>query len=111
LSLARSNSPDAPPRDPRQECGCPRWVRCVHFDGRVLWLADEQPACAALPLHKPPGLFGVYGPGALSACNCGVNHLTFERGESDYFWSNSLPAAEAELERREEALRLEPAHA
>ena len=88
-------------RDPRQECGCPPWVECVHFGGEVLVIVaplgsnpkELCPGCEFDIFRSP--LWSVHGPSADRPC--------FDGGE---------PEARAELARRAELLRLgEPARA
>ncbi len=89
-------------RDPRQECGCPPWVRCVHFDGAVVVLVaplrvtpeEPCPGCD-LDIYSSP-LWSVHGPSAELPC----------------LDTRIQEEARAELDRRAELLRLgEPAHA
>jgi hypothetical protein len=94
-------------RAERDGCGCPPWVRCVHFEGQVLTLRDNV---AAKALHDASCIsqgfvypYSVAIGGTLRPAGC---------CDMDCFWNSQdlidcpdLPAAEAEFRRREEELR------
>lgn len=95
----------APRRDLESECPiCPRWVLwCAHFDGRIVILSktpNDHNCCGgsdALP-------YNVGIATGFHECSCaGCDHI-MAAGDGVYY--DSLPAAEAEFERRAEALRL-----
>jgi len=112
-------SPDAPPRpdglpsgrDPYRECGCPPWVRCAHFDGLVVLLADHA-ASKHDPYCNHKALFSVVGPlpephwENCSDCQVDVGFAIDVQSIDEAFPTDSLPAAEAEFLRHDEALRL-----
>jgi hypothetical protein len=100
-------------RRAERECGCPPWVRCVHFEGQVLWLVnragrDQDPATAGCP--KPGGTGYAIGQGSrvLKCDRCGA-HSALLLGLTGTAIFPDLPAAEAEFRAREAAL-LERVH-
>ena len=96
----------------QSECTiCPAWVvRCAHFDGLVLLLADN--AASNHDAYCQPAPFSVCGPLAepqwdeCPNCQADVGFDIDPATADAAFLSDSLPAAEAEFERRAEALRL-----
>lgn len=100
----QSPNPLAPPSAERDGCGCPPWVlRCAHWEGRILVLADKRISrslhvCGMTfageedfsvanrkPEHWHPAL-----------CGCPLIH-----GYAIGTPFPNLPAAEAEFERRQ----------
>jgi hypothetical protein len=98
-------------RAERDGCGCPPWVRCVHFEGVILGMSERDkislpgcPLCRGGKEHALSG-FGVHTfREPLQRCACGYPGWfdSQEIGASAGF--DNLPAAEAEFRRREAAL-------
>ncbi len=89
-----------------RECGCPPWVvPCVHFDGYVLWLTDEELAHASLAAHGNGG-FNVVGGREedLTNCDCGDPHKIFRVVDAEHSLGLTLDAARDEFRRRESEL-------
>ena len=99
-------------RDPRQECGCPPWVRCVHFEEQVLWLHDNEHEAldkALVGFHHSYGeeeRFGVGLGGAVRSCLCSKQHLILDIPGDSFQSFPALPEAQAAFDRRAELLRL-----
>lgn len=97
------------PRDPRQsECTvCPPWVRCVHFDGRILWLITQPPSLFAAMRgpHTGGGPYAVGVGTAVVACSCNPQHLVLNIPGRSFTDFDSLPAAQAEFRELEALLR------
>jgi hypothetical protein len=97
-------------RAERDGCGCPPWAKqCVHFEGRIVCLHDEQ---VAANLHKPGCPRREYGQnpyaittgGSIEPYGCGCELDGCWDPDTLSHWPD-LPDAEAEFHRREEELR------
>ena len=103
-------------RDPRQECGCPPWVECVHFDEQILWLHDsdnpdlKRATDDGSHYNESGTRYSVGNGTAVHPCGCSSGHPVLN-GEAIFQGFGTLGAAEQELDRRAELLRLGTAHA
>ena len=103
-------------RDPRQECGCPPWTRCVHFDGEILWLSDRRRSPHAdsnthygVALGRevsPCSNLGAFGPPCRDGCKEPVLLIPASEYLGRCLNTESLSEAQAEFARRAELLRL-----
>lgn len=91
-------------RAERDGCGCPPWVRCVHFDGQILWLVDRaardrDPNIAGCP--KPGGTGYAIGQGRrVTPCDaCGL-HPALHLGPTGTSVLPNLLDADDEFDRR-----------
>lgn len=88
-----------------RECSCPEWVlKCAHWDGQLLIIADYVQPCRHICSRSAPQL-PRYRTGLLVGFRpCEVKDCPEVMGEGDEAWSiqtDDLPAAEAEFSRRE----------
>lgn len=95
-------------RSERDGCQCPPYVTCAHFEGRRVWMIENA---RAFELHRDfkghffaYSLFGPTNEFRLEDC-CGYEHVNVA---AETLQTDSLPAAEAEFERRAEELRKAP---
>ena len=102
-------------QDPEKECGCPAWVvGCVHY-GRVVLYGRYSPCPCPMKSDLPPAGNGKWVVFDLndSPVDCpilgvkGTHYLVGWRVEGQRFHSQDL--AQAEFDRRAEALRLSDA--
>lgn len=93
-------------RAQRDGCGCPPWVECVHCDGQVIWLFNDDLFPGELaPGHWGPGGYSVMWGGQVEPCSCGnPGHVVMARG-SRATYGCDVAAAQAEFDRRAEKLR------
>lgn len=99
-------SPEQDTRAKRDGCECPEWVRCVHFEGQILWLADmHHPALhRALDRGGHIGLRGRWctlGGDSVRPCTCGAPaHLILAGRTTPLYYTDSLPEAQARFQRQ-----------
>ena len=104
--LTRSVGAPAPlaGEHPGRECDCHPWVRCRHFDGLVVELADSSGSTkghvAGTPLR-----YRVAGPAAPFACGCGADRITRTYAlDESALYTDDLSVAKAEFDQRSLAL-------
>ncbi len=88
-----------------RECGCPPWVECIHFDGRVTWLADsavyEAAICSGHRDFYPGEAYSV-STGLVAPCLTGGEPVL--SSDLPWFYTTDAAAARAEFRRREAEL-------
>lgn len=94
-------------RAKRDGCGCPPWVRCIHFDGQILWLGDREHVTYRAIVgrdHTEPSRFGIASGTGTYPCECGRGHIKLNGILPLEKSFDSLPEAEAEFLHRAELL-------
>jgi hypothetical protein len=87
----------------QRECDCPPWVlRCVHWEGQVLWLASlRHQDYPKAHRHQTAECFRVaVGQLAEPSCGCSPPHVFLEHRGKAPSRTDLYPAAEAEFARR-----------
>lgn len=101
-------TPEQDARGKRDGCECPAWVRCAHFEGQILWLADREHPTLLMALSSQShvtyrGRWTVFLGATIGRCRCGEHPVLRER-KGDYGHHATLPEAQAEFDRREAVL-------